>query len=96
MPWISNRSADDIVVSITKKSHSGGSDANFTVKPASYYGPAAANAEHSGSNYWTRYVPETLKVVIGGKEKTFEVEQADHVNIYTDTYEILTAKWGWF
>lgn len=85
-----------VVVSITKHSHSGGSDIHYTVKPASYYGPAAANAEGSGANYWTRYGPETLKVVIGGKEKTFQVQKDDHVNIYTDAYETFTAKWGWF
>ena len=94
MPWVSNLTANDIVVSISK--HSGGSDSNYTLKPASYYGPAAANAEHSGGNYWMRKGPETLKVTIDGKEKTFEVQKDDHVNIYTDTYKIYTVKWGWF
>jgi hypothetical protein len=95
MPWVSNRTAHNIIVSITK-AH-GGSDSNYTVEPASYYGPAAATAESRGSNYWSRSGPETLTLVIDGKEKTkFEVQPDDHVNIYTNSYEIFTAKGGKF
>jgi hypothetical protein len=94
MPWVSNQTADNIVVSITKKT--GGDDSNFTLKPAIPYGTAGAVAEGSSSNYWTRSGAETLKVVVGGKEKTFEVQKDDHVNIYINAYEIVTAKFGWF
>jgi len=95
MPWISNRTASDIIVSITN--NSGGNNAKYTIKPSSYYGQAAATAENSGQNFWTRSGPEILTVTIGGKEKTrLQVQKQDHVNIYADAYEISNVTWGWF
>lgn len=96
MPWVSNRTPHDITVSITKTSHVDGSDGDYTVKPKTYYAKGNPAAESTGTNYWVRYGPETLKVVVDGKEKTFQVEKDDHVNIYIDCYEIMAAKWGTF
>jgi hypothetical protein len=80
------------MVSITNKM--GGNDSNYTVKPAISYGSADAIKDSLKGNYWMRSGPETLKVVVGEKEKTFEVEKDDHVNIYINTYEIFTTKFG--
>ena len=73
----------------------------FTVEPASYYGPPAATPESResregrGANYWSRKGPDTLTVVIGEKEKKFWIKKDNHINIYTDAYEIFTARWDW-
>jgi hypothetical protein len=95
MPWVSNRSGFDIIVTITNTS--GGSADNYTVKPAILYVTATSTVpESKGSNYWWRDGAETITVTAGEKTFKFEVQANDHVNIYTNSYETYPAKFGWF
>ena len=95
MVWVSNRSTAAITVSIT--STTGGSSASYTVYPSVSLGAAAnifkdVKEETCGGNFWQRGGPETLKVTIGGKEKSFQVQKDDHVTFYSDAYEIYTSQ----
>jgi hypothetical protein len=95
MPWISNRTAVDIYVSIT--CNSGGNSNTFTIPPAILYKTATATApEISGNNYWTRTDAETITVSKEGSTYTIPVQPNDHVIIYTDSYETYPARFGWF
>lgn len=95
MPWVSNRSGVDIIVSITNKS--GGNADKFTVKPAILYATATSTIpESSDNNYWTRSKAETITVTMGTKTFHFEVQPNDHANIYDNAYETFPAQFGWF
>jgi len=93
MPWVSNHTTANIAVTITKKT--GGDDSVFIVKPAIPYAPNLGSPESSSTNYWTRSGTETLKVTVAGKDTTFAVQKDDHVIIYSNIYEIFTAKFNW-
>lgn len=98
MPWVSNQTAHNIVVSITK--NTGGTVVipiarlNQPSTTGQMVQPWKIRGKITGRGQALR--PETLRVVIGEKEITFEVQKDDHVNIYTNTYEVFTAKFSWF
>lgn len=66
----------------------------LTVKPAIPYGTVDATPEDSSLNYWTRSGFETLKVVVGGKQVTFDVQKDDHAIIYIPTRSSLPSSVG--
>ena len=83
MVWVSNRSADDINVTITN--NSGGSDAAFVVQNS-------AVVESSGGNNWTRSGQETMTVVRPGvANQVVVVNPNDFVRVNADTIIITQA-----
>jgi hypothetical protein len=90
MVWVSNHTSSTITVSITNQT--GGSNSNYSVDPAIPY--TFAIPERFDNNNWARKGDETLTAQVGGKQVKFTVGKDDHVTIYEDTYQIITAKWG--
>ena len=94
MVWVSNHSPGPITVTIT--ADSGGSDAEYTVHPAILLESAGSLVnpvkESCNTNFWKRHGPETLRVSMAGKEKSFRVQSNDHVVFYADAYEVFTSK----
>lgn len=83
MVWVSNRSADDITVTITNAS--GGNGGPFVVQNA-------VVVENFGANNWIRSGQEVMTVArLGAADQVVTVNPSDFVRVTADTIIISQA-----
>jgi hypothetical protein len=84
MVWVSNYASVSTTVSVTKKTHCGGSDSEHTYYPK--------QNESYVTCHWSRHGDEIITIKwAGGKEKSFKIGKDAHVLIYDDAVGISTA-----
>jgi hypothetical protein len=88
MPWVSNKTDNDIVVALTADGQPGAIDRSFIVRPAS------AVAETAAANFWPRHEGASeLRLTMNGVARPpFNVAHNRHVNIYVDKIELILAE----
>ncbi len=85
MVWVSNRSAQTIIVTITNKT--GGNASNFEITPEPLL------VETHGKNHWSRNGAETATVTFEKSGVKFEtaISALDVLTVYNDTYIVQSS-----